>query len=177
MNNRRNELSHHGILGMKWGIRRFQNKDGSLTPAGKRRELMNKKSEELAKEADRALSKSKYGRLYSDWKKKNPDADEDDFDDFLVSNNLYVEPTRRYERLRGDANALSKDFVRNQATGVALISSLLAAPLVAKVVYAFTKSGKFAAAAALGTIGGLTMQSVKDASKEQKRVATKYDIE
>lgn len=35
MNN--NELTHHGILGMKWGVRRYQNKDGSLTPAGKRR--------------------------------------------------------------------------------------------------------------------------------------------
>lgn len=32
-----NELQHHGILGMKWGVRRFQNADGSLTSAGKRR--------------------------------------------------------------------------------------------------------------------------------------------
>ena len=32
-----NELYHHGIKGMRWGIRRYQNKDGSLTPAGKRR--------------------------------------------------------------------------------------------------------------------------------------------
>ena len=30
-------LVHHGILGQKWGIRRFQNHDGSLTPAGRRR--------------------------------------------------------------------------------------------------------------------------------------------
>lgn len=30
-------LAHHGILGMKWGLRRYQNKDGSLTPAGKTR--------------------------------------------------------------------------------------------------------------------------------------------
>lgn len=30
-------LAHHGILGMKWGIRRYQNEDGTLTPAGKER--------------------------------------------------------------------------------------------------------------------------------------------
>lgn len=31
------ELHHAGIKGMKWGVRRYQNKDGSLTPAGKKR--------------------------------------------------------------------------------------------------------------------------------------------
>lgn len=31
------ELKHHGILGMKWGVRRFQNEDGSLTGEGRRR--------------------------------------------------------------------------------------------------------------------------------------------
>ena len=32
-----NELYHHGILGQKWGVRRYQNPDGSLTAAGKNR--------------------------------------------------------------------------------------------------------------------------------------------
>ena len=34
-----NELYHHGVKGQKWGVRRYQNADGSLTYAGKKRAL------------------------------------------------------------------------------------------------------------------------------------------
>lgn len=37
------ELYHHGIKGMRWGIRRYQNPDGSLTPAGKKRYMQDAK--------------------------------------------------------------------------------------------------------------------------------------
>lgn len=40
-------LAHHGILGQKWGVRRFQNKDGSYTSAGKKRYSRDSKAEEI----------------------------------------------------------------------------------------------------------------------------------
>ena len=54
------ELYHHGIKGQRWGVRRYQKKDGSLTPAGKKRyydtpELNKQKSEmQSAKSANRS---------------------------------------------------------------------------------------------------------------------------
>lgn len=37
LNNDTDSLTHWGIKGMKWGVRRYQNKDGSLTEEGKKR--------------------------------------------------------------------------------------------------------------------------------------------
>lgn len=54
--NRDEDVQHHGIKGMKWGVRRFQNENGSLTPLGKKR----LKSKEIQKVANAAKNISNY---------------------------------------------------------------------------------------------------------------------
>ena len=63
------ELIHTGIKGMKWGVRRYQRKDGSLTPAGKKRYgavVKDGPYEEQRKARDKLLNKKAPGadRLY-----------------------------------------------------------------------------------------------------------------
>ena len=45
-------LKHHGIKGMKWGVRRYQNEDGTLTPAGLKRQAKFDKEFKTAKKLD-----------------------------------------------------------------------------------------------------------------------------
>ena len=58
-----NELNHFGTKGMKWGIRRYQNKDGSLTAAGKKR---YNEGEQSPKEKSAPSSNSNRSRSISE---------------------------------------------------------------------------------------------------------------
>ena len=112
-----NELYHHGITGMKWGIRRYQNKDGSLTNAGKKR-LDNMKSTKPVEAKDRNgktfTSKKEYfadvrdrevTRLATLSGKNKEDVSEDD----LASFNWDVEGTAESHWFSGGRKPLSSN--------------------------------------------------------------------
>lgn len=52
---KKNELAHHGILGQKWGVRRFQNKNGVLTAEGRKHVAENKQKKGLTDAQKKAI--------------------------------------------------------------------------------------------------------------------------
>lgn len=64
-------LAHYGVLGQKWGVRRYQNKDGTLTEEGKKRRnesvprsASNMNDQELRDAINRKRLENDYNQLY-----------------------------------------------------------------------------------------------------------------
>lgn len=54
--NKDNYLKHYGVKDMRWGVRRYQNKDGSLTSAGKKKYRANESDSSVTKKVKKDLS-------------------------------------------------------------------------------------------------------------------------
>lgn len=108
-------IEHHGILGMKWGIRRYQYKDGTLTPEGKRKAKKSRRDDDL-------LSTSKYSN-----KKYYRDATDAELIKATNRNNLEANYQRSvynrkmaYEQLHPTKTKLGKKII--SAFGNALLN-------------------------------------------------------
>lgn len=110
-------LEHFGILGMKWGIRRYQNEDGTLTPAGKARYREAKKDAE-----EYARAKMFYGEGAGNRRKlikakvesKSKDAGYKEAFDYALSQQNMADHANKAkaERHRKDAVQGTKKVVR-----------------------------------------------------------------
>ena len=79
-----NYIQHHGINGQKWGVRRYQNADGTLTPAGRRRLGLNK-TDKLQKKATASRESAK------EW---------DEMADHLSGKRVTARRTKKIEKYR-----------------------------------------------------------------------------
>lgn len=111
-------LQHHGTKGMKWGVRRFQNKDGSLTAEGKKRRSVGQMVKDYRTNSVRKknLAKARVARVEkqkaSEQRKKDLESGKikakDMTDEELRARISRLETEKRYNDLLKDSRAQSR---------------------------------------------------------------------
>ena len=134
-----NDIWHYGIKGQKWGIRRYQNSDGTLTASGKRRQkkeekLQAKEARKQAKKADKAIRKD---RAYASKNRR------------ILSDEELASRVKRLEQERKLKDLTDKDTVTGRTAVKSLLKTtggrILTTAAVGAAVYAghYAMTGKF----------------------------------
>lgn len=120
------ELYHHGIKGMKWGRRRWQNKDGSLTPAGEKRynqdtaegrmHLAKDKYKQANKEFNRSYDKA-YNKSIAAYSpiKKHREANDRRWDDAWEKGKAAKAAREEYKQAKKEYKAERKEAKKVKA--------------------------------------------------------------
>lgn len=126
------ELYHYGIMGMKWGVRRYQNPDGTLTPAGKRR-LARKEKKEARKEARKIHPSDDYKRVSNIRKKHISELTNQELQD--LNQRLSLEKNyRNLNKKKSKGQAAVDIFVKTAGTLTAIDGAIITYQKIGKKV-------------------------------------------
>ena len=135
------ELYHHGIKGQKWGIRKYQNEDGSLTAEGKARYGYDETTGKLSKEG-RKVEKSDRKAALKDAIKIQKDVKKE-YGGFWGSTNYDIPDIKRDTNnivREKYGNTTVKDLAsHNNKVGLATVGGILAANIALAAAFATTK--------------------------------------
>ena len=172
-----NYIEHHGIKGMHWGVRRYQNPDGSLTAAGRKRygyrEQDIKRFKSSNEASRRSISKNqsdlddlnKNGTNSKIFKKAYGDFDDKTFEEMYGAT--------KKEALVDMKNETRKDIdysVRNIKDNERIINNIQSTPIYEKSYTEKMESGRKAAQAIL--VGGTILSTSLSIAASQKSYIT-----
>lgn len=113
-------IAHHGIKGQKWGVRRYQNSDGSLTEAGRKHYskgiagAIKRKRENALLRDTMAISsnKKKRDKAFDEWTKDFDDAEkaENKYSKLSSAEDKAVSKAERYSRSKDKNDDVEKDL-------------------------------------------------------------------